>query len=66
VVRNGKNGLLVPVRNAHALSVALSKLINDAELRCRMGEQSRLLAETEFGLETVIAQTLAIYRELRK
>ena len=63
VVSDGLNGLLVPVRDAAALTAALGKLIGDAELCHRMGEQSRLRAETEFGLETVIAQTLAVYRE---
>ena len=46
-----------------ALAAALEKLIGDAALRRRMGEQSRVRAETEFGQETVIAQTLAVYRE---
>lgn len=64
VVRDGVNGLLVPVRDAVALAEALGKLIDDAALRHRMGEQSRLRAESEFGLETVIAQTLAVYREV--
>lgn len=64
VVRDGVNGLLVPVRDAVALAVALGKLVGDAELRRSMGEQSRVRAETEFGLETVIAQTLAVYREV--
>ncbi|MCA1925495.1 MAG: glycosyltransferase family 4 protein [Thiobacillus sp.] len=63
VVREGVNGLLVPVRDAAALAAALKKLIDDVGLRRSMGEQSRLRAETEFGLETVIAQTLAVYRE---
>lgn len=64
VAQDGTNGLLVPVRDAAALAAALRKLIDDAELRRRMGAQSRLRAETEFGLETVIAQTLAVYREV--
>lgn len=63
VVCDGVNGLLVPVRDAPALAAALRKLIDDAELRRCMGEQSRLRAETEFALEIVIAQTLAVYRE---
>lgn len=63
VVRDGVNGLLVPVRDAAALAGALRKLIDDPGLRRRMGEQSRLRAETEFGQETVVAQTLAVYRE---
>ena len=65
VVRDRVNGLLVPVRDAVALAAALKKLIDDVELRRSMGEQSRLRAEAEFGLETVIAQTLAVYREAR-
>lgn len=63
VVRDGVNGLLVPVRDAEALAAALEKLIGNAELRRRMGGQSRVRAETEFGQEIVIAQTLAVYRE---
>lgn len=60
----GVNGLRVPVRDAAALAAALEKLIGDAALRRRMGEQSRVRAEMEFGLDTVIAQTLAVYREV--
>ena len=56
--------VLVPVRDAAELAAALKKLIDDAALRCRMGGQSRLLAEKEFGQEAVIAQTLAVYREV--
>jgi glycosyltransferase involved in cell wall biosynthesis len=58
------NGLLVPVRDAEALAAALKKLIDDAELRRCMGEQSRLRAETEFGMEAIIDQTLKLYREI--
>lgn len=64
VVRDGVNGLLVPVRDSAALATALGKLIGDPALRHRMGEQSRLLAESEFGQEAIIAQTLAVYREV--
>jgi glycosyltransferase involved in cell wall biosynthesis len=64
VVQDGVNGLLVPVRDVDALVKALGKLIDDAALRSRMGEQSRVRAETEFAQETVIARTLAVYREV--
>lgn len=64
VVTNGVNGLLVPVRDAVALADALGRLIGDEALRHRMGKQSRLRAEREFGLDTVIAQTLAVYHEV--
>ena len=64
IVQEGVNGWLVPVRDVDALVVALRKLIDDPGLRLRMGEQSRLLVETAFSLELVLAQTLAVYREL--
>ncbi|ODU99663.1 MAG: glycosyl transferase family 1 [Thiobacillus sp. SCN 63-57] len=64
VVRDGVNGLLVPVRDVTALAAALGKLIGDPLLRRRMGEQSRLRAESEFAQEAIIAQTLAVYREV--
>lgn len=63
VVSDGLNGLLVPVRDAAALAAALGKLIDNPGLRRQMGGQSRMRAESEFGLETVIVQTLAVYRE---
>jgi glycosyltransferase involved in cell wall biosynthesis len=64
VVRDGDDGLLVPAHDSQALSEAIGKLIGDPQLRQRMGERSRLRAEAEFGLETIIAQTLAVYREV--
>lgn len=63
VVLDGVNGLLVPVRDAAALAEALEKLIIDGALRRRMGAQSRARAVEEFGMENVITQTLAVYRE---
>lgn len=64
VVENGVHGLCVPPRDANALAGALARLIADSELRARMGAAARVRAEKEFGLEAVIAQTLALYREV--
>lgn len=64
IVKHGENGLLVPMRDAAALAVALRKLIEDPELRRRMGKKGRELAVAEFSVETVVNETLAIYREL--
>ncbi len=47
---------------AHHLAVALARLVADPVLRARMGAAARLRAEAEFGLDAVIAQTLALYR----
>jgi glycosyltransferase involved in cell wall biosynthesis len=64
VVRNGDNGLLVPIRDVPALAEALRILISDADLRARMGKQSRARAEREFSSEQVITETLEVYRSL--
>src|SRR5258707_5807524 len=64
VVRDGDNGLLVPIGDVQALAGALRTLIFDASLRRRMGEGSRVRAECEFSSERVIGETLAVYRSL--
>jgi glycosyltransferase involved in cell wall biosynthesis len=64
VVRDGWNGFLVPCRDSLALSKALILLLTDANMRKNFGENSRRYAEQEFGIESVVARTLAIYQEL--
>jgi len=63
IVRHEENGLLVPPRDARALSEALARLIEDPELRQCMGNRGRVRAVQEFGIARVIDQTLAIYAE---
>jgi glycosyltransferase involved in cell wall biosynthesis len=64
VVRDAENGLLVPARDAASLAVALKRLIENPELRQRMGAQGRLIVQREFDVERVIAETLTVYRTL--
>jgi glycosyltransferase involved in cell wall biosynthesis len=64
VVREGENGLLVPVRDAQALSVALLGLIKNSELRAKMGHSGREIVIEEFSSKKVIEQTLDLYKEL--
>jgi glycosyltransferase involved in cell wall biosynthesis len=64
VVRDGENGLLVPVQNPEALAHALNTLIHDAPLRARMGARGREIAVREFADELVLPQVLAVYRDL--
>jgi glycosyltransferase involved in cell wall biosynthesis len=63
-VRPDKTGLLVSVRNEVELADAIQKLIESAELRCRMGRAGRALAEEVFAIESVVNQHLKIYGEL--
>jgi glycosyltransferase involved in cell wall biosynthesis len=61
VVMHGVNGLLVPVRDANALADALQQLIEDGALRARLGAAGRSRAEQDFGIGSVIEQTLGLY-----
>jgi glycosyltransferase involved in cell wall biosynthesis len=63
IVHAEDNGILVPPKDEHALAGALERLIGDPALRARMGSRGRARAEQEFSLESVIEQTLALYRE---
>lgn len=58
------SGLLVPARDAGALLHAIHSLIEDPIRLSKMGTLGRMLAEREFGVETVVAAHLRIYEEL--
>jgi glycosyltransferase involved in cell wall biosynthesis len=59
-----ETGLLVPVRDSAALAAAIERLVNDNELRRRMGEAGRALAEEAFDIRIIVAQHMAIYHGL--
>jgi glycosyltransferase involved in cell wall biosynthesis len=63
-VRDGEEGLLVPPRDAAALTAALRRLCADPALRRSMGERARLRAESLFSREEVLSRLAAVYREL--
>ncbi len=63
-VDDGVNGFLVPVRDAAALADRLRTLINDPELREKMGRRSRERAEREFDIHSVLDKHIAIYQRL--
>jgi glycosyltransferase involved in cell wall biosynthesis len=64
VVEPGKNGELVPIKDAQALAQVIGRLLGDRKLLETMGRRSREKAEAEFGVERVVAAHMEIYREL--
>ena len=65
IVEHGRNGLIVPKEDVALLNDAIVKLLEDANLRARMGAYGRRKAETEFGEISVIQRTLDIYKSLQ-
>lgn len=63
-VRNGENGYLVPAENAMALRNAISQLLEDGDIRAKMGACSRARAVNEFSNKVVLGQYLELYEEL--
>ena len=63
-VDHGVNGLLVPVKSGEKIAQALIQLIDNHELREKMGKASRIKAEKEFDISLVINKHLEIYQEL--
>ena len=64
VVEDGRNGLLVPARDAPALANAIEQLLNDPEALARMGLASRIKVVSEFAEKTVVQATIDVYRQL--
>jgi glycosyltransferase involved in cell wall biosynthesis len=64
IVHHGKTGWLVPTRDVEALANALRQAIEDPGLRRQYSSSMQALIAADFSLDRVIAQTLAIYREL--
>ena len=64
VVEEGKNGFLVPVKDSVALASAIEKLINNEELRVRMGKYSREKVLREFDERIIVNQTMKLYQEV--
>jgi glycosyltransferase involved in cell wall biosynthesis len=63
-VRHGEEGILVPPRDAEALTEALAALVRDPERRWALGARARERAVRVFSLEVVVRQLAALYDEL--
>jgi glycosyltransferase involved in cell wall biosynthesis len=63
LVRDGDNGVVVPVGDPPALTAALDKLLSDDEVRARTGARARE-AVRAFGAEAWAERLVTLYREL--
>ena len=63
VVSDGENGLLVPAADASALARAISRLIESPSLAKSLGQRARQRVESEFALDLIVGQQVALYSE---
>lgn len=64
IVREGKNGWLVPPDDAGALARAMEAAIRDPELRARMGQAGREMFEARWRAEVMAQRIHETYQEL--
>lgn len=57
-----ETGLLVPPGDIDALESAVRRLLDDTELRSRLGRRGREIAVDRYSLGAVVERTLAVYR----
>jgi len=64
LVIDGATGFLVPRRDPTALAEALASLVNDAEMRRRMGQAGRERVLQHFSIGRMVEQTQDLYEQL--
>jgi len=66
VVENNKTGILVSPNNVDKLTEALERLINNQELRLKMGRMGKKRAEEKFDPQTIAKQHINLYQSVIK
>ena len=66
VVTDGEDALLVPVDDADALTVALTRLLSNPSLQQSLAENGRRTVEWQFSFETRMQKMAALYDSLLK
>jgi glycosyltransferase involved in cell wall biosynthesis len=66
IARKDINALLVPVDNPEALSEAIEKLMNDRDLRIRLGKASRQIVSNEYSSARIGKEITDLYSRLLK
>ena len=64
VVEDGVNGFLVPIKNVEQLSKRIFELIQNKDLRNKMGRESFKIASSKFSSKIINTQTLNVYNEM--
>ena len=64
IVQHGVTGFVVPPRNPEAMAHALNQLVENEDLRCRMGAAGRKRVETSFRIQDMVSGVEEVYRQV--
>lgn len=63
IIKTLENGLLVDPKNEKQLAKAIEQLVNDDDLRTKLGSNSRKFVEKEFSWKSISDETELIYKK---
>jgi len=63
LVKDGENGFLVPPCDISALTFAIKRLAQDADMRLKMGTVGRTIVERDFSFSTIVPKVNNVYKE---
>jgi glycosyltransferase involved in cell wall biosynthesis len=66
VIEDGRTGLLIPIGDEDALLAALQRLADDPAERRRLGDAARADVLERFGVERMVDEFIATYREMAR
>lgn len=66
IVIHGETGLLVPPNDSDKLADALIDLLKNPDLRQKMSQNARALAQQKYSWDAIAVQTKAVYEEILK
>jgi len=64
IIRDGENGLLIPIRDPDAIADAVTRLISDADLRVALGTVAQREAITKYTWQESSQRVLSEYQNL--
>ena len=64
LVKDGHTGLVIPPKNADAMATAISRILEDKQLKQKLEKNAFELAEHDLSFDTMMKNTLALYESI--